>query len=168
MTRYFEQVNVGDMLEPLVRGPFSSAHLMRWSSAMENWHKIHYDRKFAVEHDKLPGILINGTLKQQMIMQFLRVWAGNTGWVWKVGFQFRAMNVEGEVLRLWARVVGKRESPLYGLVDLELGIVNDEQKESTPGTAIIALPYAKGAPVPYPFVPLQDPGTGRNVAKESK
>ena len=78
MTRYFEQVNVGDMLEPLVRGPLSSAHLMRWSSAMENWHKIHYDRNFAVEHDKLPGILINGTLKQQMIMQFLRVWAGNT------------------------------------------------------------------------------------------
>jgi acyl dehydratase len=159
MSRCFEQVNVGDMLEPLVRGPLSSAHLMRWSSAMENWHKIHYDWKFAVEHDKLPGILINGTLKQQMIMQFLREWAGNAGWVWKVGFQFRAMNVEGEVLRLWARVAGKREAPLYGLVDLELGIVNGEQKESTPGTAIIVLPYAKGAPVPYPFVPPQDPGS---------
>ena len=41
----------------------------------------------------------------------------------------------------------------YGLVELELGIVNDEGKETTPGTATVALPYRGGKPVPYPFVP---------------
>ena len=44
-------------------------HLMRWSAAMENWHRIHYDRTFAQEHDKLADILINGSLKQQFILQ---------------------------------------------------------------------------------------------------
>ena len=150
----FESVNVGDALPPLSKGPLTSAHLMRWSAAMENWHKIHYDKTFAVEHDKLPGILVNGTLKQQFIMQFLRGWAGDGGWVWKVSFQFRAMNLEGETLRMWAKVKEKRETPAYGLVELELGVVNGgEDKESTPGTAVVALPYRNGKPVPYPFAP---------------
>ena len=38
---YFEDVNVGDEIPPLVKGPMSPAHLMRWSSAIENWHRIH-------------------------------------------------------------------------------------------------------------------------------
>jgi hydroxyacyl-ACP dehydratase HTD2-like protein with hotdog domain len=150
--RCYEQVTVGETLELLEKGPLTSAHLMRWSAAMENWHKIHYDRQFAVEHDKLPGILVNGTLKQQFIMQALRQWAGHDGWVWKVSFQFRAMNVEGETLAVWGRVTGKRKSDRYGLVDLELGILNNDKKESTPGAAVIALPYEKGEAVPYPFV----------------
>ena len=156
MRRCYEHVTLGEEIEPLDKGPLTCAHLMRWSAAMENWHKIHYDRRFAIEHDKLPGLLVNGTLKQQFIMQLLRQWAGNDGWVWKVNFQFRAMNVESEVLRVWGRVTGKRELGAYGLVDLELGIVNGEQKESTPGAAVIALPYEKGGSVPYPFVPPQD------------
>jgi len=151
--RCYEHVSIGESLEPLEKGPLTSAHLMRWSAAMENWHRIHYDRRFAVEHDKLPGLLVNGTLKQQFIMQLLRVWAGSEGWVWKVGFQFRAMNLEGETLSIWGRVVGKREAERYGLVELELGIVNAENRESTPGTAVVALPYEKGEAVPYPFVP---------------
>lgn len=153
MRRCFEHVNAGDRVGPLEKGPLTSAHLMRWSAAMENWHKIHYDREFAVGHDKLPGLLVNGTLKQQFIVQLLKDWAGDEGWVWKVSFQFRAMNLVGETLSVWARVTGKRETPRYGLVDLELGIVNEQGKESTPGSAVVALPYETGPAVPYPFIP---------------
>lgn len=149
---YYEAVQVGDALPLLGKGPLTSAHLMRWSAAMENWHKIHYDKPFAVEHDKLPGILVNGTLKQQFIMQMLRDWAGTEGWVWKVSFQFRAMNLEGESLRVWGKVTGKRQCDAYGLVDVELGILNDSDKESTPGSAVVALPYRSGKPLPYPFI----------------
>lgn len=152
---YYEDVAVGTAIPMLEKGPLTTAHLMRWSAAMENWHKIHYDKPFSIEHDKLPGLLINGSLKQQFVMQMLADWAGAGGWVWKASFQFRAMNVVEETLRIWGRVTGKREGPGYGLVDIELGIVNDHSKESTPGTAIVALPYRNGDPVPYPFVPPQ-------------
>ncbi len=150
---FFEEVTIGDEIPGLEKGPMTTAHLMRWSAAMENWHKIHYDRPFAIEHDKLPDLLINGSLKQQFVMQLLADWAGSGGWVWKVGFQFRAMNVVGETLRIWAKVVSKREMPQYGLIDLELGILNDTDKESTPGTATVVLPYRNGPAIPYPFVP---------------
>ena len=89
---YFEDVTVGQSIPTLDKGPFTTAHLMRWSAAMENWHKIHYDERFAIEHDKLPGLLVNGSLKQQYVMQLLADWAGPGGWVWKASFQFRAMN----------------------------------------------------------------------------
>lgn len=152
----YEDVGVGTEVPRLEKGPLTTAHLMRWSAAMENWHKIHYDLPFTLEHDKLPGLMVNGTLKQQFVMQLLKDWVGPDGWVWKASFQFRAMNLSGETLQVWARVTGKRDGPGYGLVELEIGIVNDEGKESTPGHATVAVPYRDGAPVPYPFVPPQE------------
>ena len=152
-TLAFEDVAVGQEAGPMHKGPFTTAHLMRWSAAMENWHKIHYDLPFATGHDKLPGLLINGSLKQQFIAQLLKDWAGPSGWVWKIRFQFRAMNLVGERLDIWARITETKRCPDYGLVELELGIRNENGVESTPGSATVALPYCGGKKLPYPFVP---------------
>jgi acyl dehydratase len=86
-------------------------------------------------------------------MQLIADWAGPHGWPWKASFQFRAMNLVEETVRVWGRVTGKHEAPDFGLIDIELGIINDAGKESTPGTATVALPYKNGKPVPYPFIP---------------
>lgn len=153
VTPFYDDVAIGDELPRLRKGPLTTMHLMRWSAAMENWHRIHYDRTFAVEHDKLPDLLINGSFKQQFVVQLLKDWAGPGGWVWKVGFQFRAMNKVGEALEVWARVKGKREAAGCGLVAFELGIVNEHGAESTPGSAVVALPMRGGPALPYPFVP---------------
>lgn len=155
-TPRFEDVEIGFELPRLDKGPLTNMHLMRWSAAMENWHRIHYDQQFAVEHDKLPGLLINGSLKQQFLAQHLKDWAGRDGWLWKLTFQFRAMSVVGERMSVWARVSGKRRLPDFGLVDFELGIVNQDGAESTPGSAIVALPYRNGPAVPYPFPKIAD------------
>jgi len=152
-TPFFEDVAVGDELPRLLKGPLTTLQLMRWSAAMENWHRIHYDRTFAIEHDKLPDLLINGSFKQQFVVQLLKDWAGPRGWLWKVGFQFRAMNKVGEALEVWARVKAKREVPGFGVVEFELGIVNEHGAESTPGSATVALPLRNGPSLPYPFVP---------------
>ncbi|QIL80013.1 acyl dehydratase [Diaphorobacter sp. HDW4A] len=149
----FEDVQVGQELPVLEKGPLTTAHLMRWSAAIENWHKIHYDLPFATEHDKLPALLINGSLKQQFIAQLLKDWARPAGWVWKISFQFRAMNVVGETLEIWARVTELQRAPKFGLVHLELGIRGPDGKDSAPGTAVVVLPYRNGLAVPYPFVP---------------
>jgi acyl dehydratase len=150
---YFDNVDVGYKLDELHKAPLTTVHLMRWSAAMENWHKIHYDERFAVEHDKLPGLMVNGSLKQQFILQLLKDWAGLEGWAWKVSFRFRAMDVVGTRLRVWAEVIRKVPLDDYGIVELKLGIKNENDRESTPGMALVALPYRNGKPVPYPFVP---------------
>jgi len=155
---YFEDVAEGFSLPRLQKGPLTTVHLMRWSAAMENWHKIHYDQPFAVQHDKLPGLLVNGSLKQQFILQHLKDFAGLEGWAWKARFQFRAMDVVGTRLEVWARVKRKIALDEYGLLELDLGIENEDGRESTPGQALVALPYRGRGAVPYPFVaPSTDP-----------
>lgn len=151
----YEQVEIGQPIPGIGTGPLTTAHLMRWSAAIENWHRIHYDAAFATGHDRLPGLLISGSLKQQLIVRLLKDWAGQSGWVWKVRMQFRAMNVAGESLTIWAKVTGKRKLEEFGLVDLEVGIRNEADAESTPGVATVALPFFGGPPVPYPFPDLQ-------------
>ena len=99
---YFEDVEVGGGPEKLAKGPLTTTHLMRWSAAMENWHKIHYDLPFTLEHEKLPGLLIAGSLKQQFVVQLLKDWVSQcfepAGWVWKISYQFRAMSVVGDLV----------------------------------------------------------------------
>lgn len=151
--RYFEDVGMGDALPPLVKGPLTSVHLMRWSAAIEAWHKIHYDQRFATTHDGLPDLLVNGSLKQEYVQQMLADWAGPDGWVWKARLQFRAMNRVGETLSVWGRVRALRRTSGFGLVDIELGITNDAGTESTPGMAVIALPFRDGPALPCPFTP---------------
>lgn len=152
----YEDIEVGDSIARLDKGRLTTLHLMRWSAAIENWHRIHYDLPFTLEHEKLPGLMINGSLKQQFIMQALQEWVGPHGWVWKANFQFRAMNVVGEAVHVWGRVTAKRDGPAYGLVDLDIGLLNEKGAESTPGTATVAIPYRAGEPLPYPFVPPQE------------
>jgi len=149
----FEDVEPGAIIPVLDKGRLTTSHLMRWSAAMENWHRIHYDLSYALDQEKLPGLMINGSLKQQFVMQALKDWVGPDGWVWKASFQFRAMNVAGEALHVWGKVTSKRDGPGYGLVELDVGILNEDGKESTPGKATVAFPYRNGKAIPYPFVP---------------
>ncbi|MGI4941998.1 MAG: hypothetical protein ACRYHQ_15800, partial [Janthinobacterium lividum] len=71
-------------------------------------------------------------------------------------FQFRAMNLAGERLEVWATARETRQAtgpagPM-GMVELDLGIRNETGLESTPGSATVALPLRGGPPLPYPFV----------------
>ncbi|AUT70857.1 acyl dehydratase [Paraburkholderia hospita] len=149
----FEDVETGTEIPPVVKGPMTTAHIMRWSASMENWHRIHYDWRFATGHDKLPDVMVNGSWKQHIMLQLLTDWVGESGWAWKLQFQFRGMNVPGDVITAWGRVTGRERRGGYGLVHLEIGLRNQQGRESTPGTATVVLPMRHGAPVPYPFDP---------------
>lgn len=149
----FEDFEIGQDIPALSKGPLTPAHVMRWSSAMENWHRIHYDRQFAAEHDGLPNVVVNGSWKQHVLIQLVTDWVGEVGWVWKVSFQFRGMNVPGETLTAWGRIAGKEERGAYGIVTVDIGLKDDRGEEGTPGTAVTVWPLAGGPPVPYPFDP---------------
>ncbi len=68
---------------------------MRWSAAIENWHRIHYDQRFAVEHDGLPDLLVNGSWKQHFLVQLMREWLEPQGWLARIKINFRGMDLVG-------------------------------------------------------------------------
>ena len=149
---YYDDVAIGQELPQVVKGPMTGSHVMRWSAAIENWHRVHYDLPFALEHDKLPGLLVNGSWKQHVLAQLLKDWAGRGGWPWKIGFEYRGMDIAGDTITGWGRVTAKREQDGLGIVDVEIGLRNSRGIESTQGSAVVVLPIRGGRPVPYPFV----------------
>ncbi len=149
---YFDDVEVDMGIPSLVKGPMTQAHIMRWSSSQENWHRIHYDHPFALDHEKLPNVLVNGSWKQQVMCQLIKDWVGLEGWLWKISFQHRAMNVPGDVITAWGKVTDKYEQDGFGIVELEIGLRNQDDVEACPGKATAVLPIRGGKPVPYPFV----------------
>lgn len=150
---FFDNVVLGEEIPPVTKGPMSTAHIMRWSAAMENWHRIHYDWRYATVHDRLPDIMVNGSWKQHVVIQLLTDWVKESGWTWKLAFQFRAMSVPGDTLTAWGRMTAKEKRGRYGLVHLDVGLRNQKGVESTPGRATVVLPRRGGPSVPYPFDP---------------
>ncbi|HEX4894307.1 MAG TPA: MaoC family dehydratase N-terminal domain-containing protein [Hyphomicrobiaceae bacterium] len=150
---HYEDVAVGLEIPAVSKGPLTTAHVVRWSAAMENWAPIHYDWRYATEHDGLPDVLVNGSWKQHVLMQALNDWIGESGWLWKMNFQYRGMTVPGDTVTAWGRVTGKRVAARYGVVDLEIGMRDQKGVETTPGKASVVLQLRGGPPVPYPFDP---------------
>jgi acyl dehydratase len=148
---YFDDVKVGQAIPSLNKGPMTTAHIMRWSSSMENWHRIHFDKAYAVEHDGLPDVMVNGSWKQHVLTQLLKDWVGLGGWAWKVAFQYRGMDIPGDLITAWGKVTKTYERNGLGYVELEIGLKNSRGNESTQGTAVVVLPKRGGPAVPYPF-----------------
>ena len=149
---YYEDVQVGQELPKYIYGPMTATHLFRWSAAIENWHRIHYDLDFAVNHDKLPNVLAQGSWKQSVLPSFLKDFTLPDGWAWKAEFEHRAMLVPGDTLIVWAKVTNKYEKGGMGFIELDTGLKNQDGIESMPGKATVVLPLKGGKPIPYPFV----------------
>ncbi|MQA77948.1 MAG: acyl dehydratase [Streptosporangiales bacterium] len=151
--RHFEDVEVGMELTPVTKGPMTSMHLMRWSSAIENWHRIHYDRPFATDHDGLPDVLVNGSWKQHVLAQLIKDFAGPSGWPLNISFSYRGMDVRGATITAYGEVSGRRELARWGVVECTIGMRNENGDVTTTGTAHALLPRRDGPPVPYPLPP---------------
>lgn len=147
----FDEISVGDQVTPLVRGPLTPVHLMRWSAATENWHRIHYDEPFARDHDGLPTLLVNGSWKQHFLVQMVSRWLGPTGWLAEIAFEFRRMDPVGVTLTAWGTVTAAYERDGLGFVQCDIGIRDAHGTESTPGVATGVLPLQPDERVPYPF-----------------
>ena len=152
---FYEDVDEGMELPKYIYHP-TPTHLFRWSAAIENFHRIHYDLDFGLNHDKNPSILVHGSWKQSVVPQYLKDWTLPRGWPWKAQFEHRAMLVPGDILIMWGRVTSKYEKGQMGFVELEIGMKTQDGIESMPGSATVVLPLRDGPDIPYPFVPPAD------------
>lgn len=152
---YYEEVAAGMELPKYIYQP-TPTHLFRWSAAIENFHRIHYDLDFGLNHDRNPSLLVHGSWKQSVVPQYLKDWTLPGGWPWKARFEHRAMLVPGDILIMWGQVTGKYEKGQMGFIELDLGMKTQDGIESMPGSATVVLPLRNGPPIPYPFVPPAD------------
>lgn len=128
----------GSALLPLSKGPWTSSHIARWCAAQQNWDKIHYDRSYAIDVAKLPGTIINGALKQHLIVQFLVEAFDGRAWIWRIDYRFGAMDLVGQSLEVRGAIAGVRRHEGRYFVSIDVSIHNrDQDKVTTTGTAIV-------------------------------
>ena len=137
----YDDVQVGQEMPPLVIGPMTPTHLFRWSAAIENWHRIHYDQNFAVYHDGLPNILATGLLeaKHPAALSEGYVPAGRLA----VEGAVPASRDDRSRRHHHSLGHGDRQARVadgLGLVEMDVGMRLQSDIETCPGTATIVLP----------------------------
>ena len=133
-------LHVGCELPSICKGPLTSSHIVRWSAAMQNWEKIHYDQQYARHVAKLPGPLINGSFKQHFLAQFLANAFDRSSWVFRIDYRFTGMDLVGETLQVRGRISTVTESERYTVVSTDVEVCNlHQEKVTTTGRGVVLL-----------------------------
>ncbi len=151
-TPRYEDIDIGFKL-PEVAQKLTIPVMQRWVAATETLRRDHYDAKYAIEHDHIPGCVMSGSFSQAYMWQLLFNWVGPDGWVCRTA-QRNAMSVNpGHIITFFGIVTDKYVKNGLGYLDLDIGLRIQDGTVAVPGKATVVLPLKKGRPVPYPFVP---------------
>jgi acyl dehydratase len=135
---YFEDVEVGSEIGPLEKNP-TTQQLVKYAGASGDFYQIHYDKDFALAN-KLPGVILHGALKNAFLGQLASDFAGELGWVRKLGVQYRGMDQPGTKVICRGKVTKKYTDAGHPAVDCEIWLENSKGEKTTPGTATVYLP----------------------------
>ena len=134
------RLQVGAVLPTLSKGRLTSSHIVRWCAAQKNWAKIHYDESYARGRAKLPGTLINGALKQHLLVQFLTDAFEAKCWVWRIDYQFMGLDLVGQELQIRGVIteITKKNKLTFITVNLEC-FNTDTNAVTTKGQGIVII-----------------------------
>jgi acyl dehydratase len=135
---YADDVNVGDELPPLVKGPIQQIQLTRYAGASGDFNPIHQDDEFA-KAAGMGGVFAHGMLSMGFVAQALTDWAG-AGRVARLGIRFAALVRLRDVVTCRGRVVGKSSKDDRHLVELEVWAENQRGEKVVTGRATVELP----------------------------
>ncbi|MBN1310835.1 MAG: hypothetical protein JXB30_05385 [Anaerolineae bacterium] len=142
MTLYFEDVNVGDELPELVKGPISETQLVRYSGASGDFNPIHTVPRVAQEVG-LDGIIAHGLLIMAFGGQCLTAWAG-AGSVRQFKVRFSGMTKPSETVVCTGKVTKKEEDGELALVRGKLTVKDTDDTLKLKGDFTVALPRKSG------------------------
>ena len=78
------------------------------------------------------------------MIQLLTDWVGESGWLWKISFQFRGMNVPGELLTAWGRITAKEMRGIMVWCGSKSGLRNDKAWKARPAPQRLCCRAAAG------------------------
>ena len=135
---YFEDVELGQEVPPFVR----QTGIMEWNrfaAANEEFVPFHMEDEPAIASGQR-GVFGMGNIRYAYLHDMLMNWAGRDGWIKRVACQYRGYNFKGETLTCTGKVVNKKVEDGLHLVELEIGVTNNEGVNTAPGTATVVLP----------------------------
>ena len=168
-TRYFEDVREGDVLGPILKGPYTVtaavAFMQAWGNyAVRNhrqaWQyynrhpklaarnqnnvpeppvRVHWDREFAQEVG-VPGAYDFGPERIAWLGHLVTDWMGDDGFLKRLNVQVRGHNVVGDATWCRGEVVRTEVVDGEGQVECSVRCVNQHDRTSALGAATVVLP----------------------------
>lgn len=178
--RYWEDVEVGQELPPVVRGPYTLSEKFAWFVGKGNPPSCVSDRLFRIiarKHGGSQGVFdpdLNIYIRPSMFdaktqadrgitrfhdagaqrnawrNQVLTNWMGDDGFLWKSKAELRGLNQEGDISWCKAKVTKKYADQGNCCVDVDCWCENQRQEVTMPGSATIILPSREHGAVNYP------------------
>lgn len=133
----FDDLAVGDAIEPLAKPAISRLQLALYASAGADHNPIHQDEE-AARTGGLPGVIAHGMLPLGFLGQMLIRWVPQRQ-IRSLSVRFVAMSFPGDVLTCTGTVAAKRIEGGSRLVDLELAVQNQKGEKVQQGKATVAL-----------------------------
>lgn len=166
--RWWEGVEVGEELSPVVKGPLSHGDIQAFvagavgglahglqlkemkrhpswafqdpnTGAREAIIRVH-DIREAAESAGLPGSYDYGSQRCCWMGHLLTNWMGDDGFLKRMYIELRRFNVVGDTTWCRGKITGKRQENEECLIDLEIWGENQRKEVTTTGTAVVRLP----------------------------
>lgn len=139
---YYEDVEVGAQLPPLIKTP-TTQQLVKWAGASGDFYQIHYDNDFAISTG-LPGVIVHGWLTASFLGQLVTDWIGELSQLKKFGCSYRGMLFPGEAITCKGKVTKKYIQDGSHYIECEVWAENHKGETMVPGSATILVP-SKGS-----------------------
>ena len=138
---YFEDVNEGDQLPPLVNAPINHTMLVKYAGASGDFNPIHWNERFATSVG-LPNVIAHGMFTMAEAARVLTDWVGDPGAIEEYGVRFsRPVVVPDDDRGATIEVTGTVAEKLDGnRVRVELVARSDGQAVLTRARAVLRLP----------------------------
>ena len=139
---YYEDVKVGDQIPTFVRQT-DLMHWNRYAAVNDEFVYIHMDEEAGRNGGNAKGVFGMGNLRWAYLQNMLREWIGDEAEVREMSVQFRAVNQKHDILTCTGTVTEKKVEGKDNLVRLDINVMNQDGKGTTPGYAVVALPSRK-------------------------
>ena len=133
----FEDIRVGDEL-PAQTHAFDRLGLVKYAAGSGDFNPLHYDADFPQARE-IGDNIVHGRLKYALLGKLVSDWLAGDGWVRELACEYRGMDLRGAPVTATGRVSDKRTEDGAALVELELAVVGEEGRVSTPGSATVVL-----------------------------
>jgi hypothetical protein len=186
--RYWEDVEVGEELTPVVRGPFTVGEYVSWIIAAGEYYYCS-DRLYRFIHEQTGWGIYNPALKvyqnfkdsgydfhgkvggwgsqrTSWVDMVLTNWMGDEGFLWKLRSEHRRYGGYGNVFWCKAKVTKKYADEGRYCVDIDCWVEDQTGDVILRGNATVLLPSREHGPVIYPSPHLLfgESGVGTGVS----
>lgn len=135
---YYDDVQIGDSLPPLEKGPVTHYQLVRYAGASGDFNPLHTDPKVG-EMIGLGGIIAHGMLIMGFVGQLLSDYVGPAA-LRKFDVRFKGMTHLGDVIICTGTITEKYEANGENQVAGKLQAADQNGDVKVTGTFVAALP----------------------------